>query len=82
MQSLGSNKYFKIYKKNIYAVIGGMHLINKQERELNKIISELKKLKIDSFYPLHCTGYNATLKMKEIFNDRVSILNVGDKVEF
>lgn len=68
-------------KKNIHAVIGGMHLINKDKTELDKIIVRLKEFEIDLFYPLHCTGDQAVFKLKEAFTEQVKILHVGDKIE-
>lgn len=42
--------------KNVYAVIGGFHLINSSEQVLNTVLKELLKVKVKKLAPYHCSG--------------------------
>ena len=42
--------------KNVYLVMGGFHLMAYSEKDVKKIIKELKKMKVEKVGPSHCTG--------------------------
>ncbi len=65
----------------IYALFAGMHLEKASEMQLNKTIEKLSQANISHIYPIHCTGFMATAKIKEHFLDKCSILYTGDTVE-
>ncbi|MFH1643962.1 MAG: MBL fold metallo-hydrolase [bacterium] len=46
----------KLIENNILLVIGGFHLLNKNETELKKIIEHFKNLNIKYVAPCHCSG--------------------------
>ncbi len=49
----------------IYGVIGGMHLHNKKEEELERIIESLSTYSIERLVPLHCSGSLASSMMRK-----------------
>jgi len=67
--------------KQIYAVIGGMHLQHSPDEKIRKIVKNLKSLDPAFVLPLHCTGFNAITRMMRIFQNRVKLLNVGETFE-
>ena len=67
--------------KQIYAVVGGMHLQHSQHEKINKIVKNLVTLNPEYLVPLHCTGFHAINRMLDAFKDRVKLLNVGDSFE-
>ena len=77
-------EYIKKLKGNdkIYAIIGGMHLINAGEDRIKQTISYLKKINFELLIPLHCTGFNAVRQMKNEFGDRVNVAHTGDRFIF
>ena len=67
--------------KKIHTVIGGMHLINSNDYRINKTIKELESLNIKMIYPTHCTGFNATSKLCNHFEDSCKPLVAGDAIQ-
>ncbi|MBN1377921.1 MAG: MBL fold metallo-hydrolase [Gammaproteobacteria bacterium] len=47
-------------RTDIYAVIGGFHLIKASEQRLEKTISAFESFSIKNIIPCHCTGEHAT----------------------
>ena len=45
-----------IFKKDIYFVLGGFHLLKYSENQLKKIIGQFKDLGVKKVGPTHCTG--------------------------
>jgi len=43
-------------KSQIHTVIGGLHLLNADEKRLAETVAELQKFNIENFIPCHCTG--------------------------
>jgi 7,8-dihydropterin-6-yl-methyl-4-(beta-D-ribofuranosyl)aminobenzene 5'-phosphate synthase len=67
-------------KNKIYAVIGGMHLVNAGKDRMERTIEAFKKYGIEKITPLHCTGVKAITKFKEAFPDRCFICSVGARI--
>lgn len=67
-------------KDNIYLVLGGFHLMNKEKREIKLIAEKLKESKISFVGPTHCTGYEAQQIFKEIFGDKYISVKVGETI--
>ena len=57
------------FKDDIYALIGGFHLMNKKYSEVESIANQLKKHKITIIAPTHCTGFVAERIFKKIFQN-------------
>ncbi|MGI6499606.1 MAG: MBL fold metallo-hydrolase [Anaerostipes sp.] len=51
----------------LYGVIGGTHLIDADERRLEKTVDELKKYQVKRMAFSHCTGQRGMEKMEEAF---------------
>ncbi|MBW1931847.1 MAG: MBL fold metallo-hydrolase [Deltaproteobacteria bacterium] len=69
------------YKK-IYAVIGGMHLLNASPARIKNTIGVFEKYEIQKVMPLHCTGQKAIDAMKNAFGDKCLCLGAGAQISF
>lgn len=67
-------------RNKIEALIGGFHLINKTNKEMNEIINYLKTLNINCIYPCHCCDLNAKIRISQEFNTKE--VCTGDIFEF
>lgn len=65
----------------IYAVIGGTHLVEADERRIQKTIDSLKKLKIQLVAVSHCTGENGIKNISEAFKGQFIFNNTGSIIE-
>lgn len=52
---------------DIYALIGGLHLMRKSEEQMEKIADSLKELGVELICPTHCTGDKAIAFLAESF---------------
>jgi 7,8-dihydropterin-6-yl-methyl-4-(beta-D-ribofuranosyl)aminobenzene 5'-phosphate synthase len=68
--------------KKIYAVIGGMHLINAKQIRINHTIEAFKNYDIQKYVPLHCTGMKAKDDLKNVFGDKCLFLGNGEQISF
>jgi 7,8-dihydropterin-6-yl-methyl-4-(beta-D-ribofuranosyl)aminobenzene 5'-phosphate synthase len=49
----------KLFKDNIYLLIGGFHLIGKSQEEITSIVKKLDELNVKMVAPCHCSGDTA-----------------------
>jgi len=63
--------------KHIKAVIGGFHLFRANENEIDQVIEYLNENRIDKVLTGHCTGFDASFRLKLKLGDRADILKVG-----
>ena len=68
--------------KSIENIIGGFHLINKDEKEVKNISDELKKLDIKNISSSHCTGNSAIEILKNEWQNNYCKLCLGDTYNF
>jgi 7,8-dihydropterin-6-yl-methyl-4-(beta-D-ribofuranosyl)aminobenzene 5'-phosphate synthase len=66
----------------IYAVIGGMHLLKADASRIESTIRALKDYRVERILPLHCTGKEATRWFKSSFRDRCLLMCAGDTISF
>ena len=66
----------------IYAVIGGMHLVNASQIRIANTIEAFKKYEIQKIVPLHCTGQRAVKDLKNIFGDKCLSSGTGGQISF
>lgn len=67
----------KYFPDDIYLILGGLHLVNKSEGEIEHIIEFLRSSGVKKVAPMHCTGKPASeLLAKEYQNDFIH-LNEG-----
>lgn len=69
------NKAKKLIDKDILFVMGGFHLAGEREYNINKIISEFKKLGVRYVGPCHCSGDEVRQMFKKEYG--VNFINVG-----
>ena len=68
------------FNKNIYIVFGGFHLLQKSDKEMENIISEMKALGVVKCGATHCTGEKQIKMLKEAFGDNFFDLGVGNQI--
>jgi len=69
-------------KNDIYAVIGGTHLMNASEDRLFRTLKALAEFNIEVMAPCHCTGYGATVAIQRQYGDKFRDCQVGSVFEF
>jgi len=72
----------EILNRNIYMVLGGFHLMNKNEQEMNDIINQLKELGVQKCGATHCTGDKQIQMFKEAFGEDYITMGVGRTLTF
>lgn len=68
--------------KNIYAVVGGTHLIRAREKQIAETIDALCKFDVQKIGVSHCTGLPAASLLARVFGDKFFFNNAGSIVEF
>lgn len=63
--------------KEIHTVIGGCHLFNAKDEQVDKTVSALKEFNIQHLGVSHCTGMKASVAMMREFGDRFYLNNAG-----
>jgi 7,8-dihydropterin-6-yl-methyl-4-(beta-D-ribofuranosyl)aminobenzene 5'-phosphate synthase len=67
----------------VHMVVGGTHLINTSEHQMESTISELKRLNIQKIGVSHCTGAVSAAKLAAAFgNDVFFYNNAGNVIRF
>ena len=74
------NKIKSDFSKNIYMVFGGFHLLQKSDKEMNQIISDMKALGVVKCGATHCTGDKQIQMFKNSFGDNYFELGVGNAI--
>jgi len=81
----GIIKIIEEVKKNlpreIYLILGGFHLMEKDESTVKEIISKFRQLGIEKAGPTHCTGKNAIVLFKEEYKEDFLDVKVGQIIE-
>ncbi len=52
--------------EKVVAVLGGMHLLDAKDEQLDWTANKLKALGIDYFLGAHCTGFNSVYRIREM----------------
>ena len=63
--------------KHVYGLIGGFHLFNKTEQEVNEVAKNIKDTEIEYVCTGHCTGDKAYQILKEQLGDHLQQLHTG-----
>lgn len=66
---------------NLYAVVGGMHMVGADERRLEILARFLERHDVSVVAPLHCTGEEARRFLSERLPHRTMLLHVGSVLE-
>jgi len=67
-------------QNHMYAVIGGMHLLNASTERIERTIDKFKSYDVKKICPAHCTGNNAVEKFKQAFAERCFICCAGNRM--
>jgi len=71
-------KAMKVSEVNeVYAVVGGLHLVSADMQRIKKTIDALKGLGVQRIYAGHCTGLKAEAAFLEAYGDRFEKLHAG-----
>ena len=65
----------------IYAVIGGMHLLNASSGRIERTIEEVERYDVQKIGRAHCTGDKAVEKFKSTFPEQCFECSVGTQIE-
>ena len=68
----------KDFGKEVYMVIGGFHLMNKSEKQINEIIDNMKQLGVLKCGATHCTGERQIKWFKKAFGENFIELGSGN----
>ena len=68
------------FRKNIYMVFGGFHLMDKSESEMNDIITEMKAMGVVKCGATHCTGDKQIQMFRDSFGDNYFEMGVGNTI--
>ncbi|MBN2325678.1 MAG: MBL fold metallo-hydrolase [Candidatus Omnitrophica bacterium] len=66
----------------IYAVLGGMHLLNASAQRIEETIAELRRLDVKRLMPCHCTGFAAAARLWNELPGRCEAIPVGSVISF
>jgi 7,8-dihydropterin-6-yl-methyl-4-(beta-D-ribofuranosyl)aminobenzene 5'-phosphate synthase len=58
-----------LFNKPVYLVLGGFHLGDKSETQLESILSAFRRLGVEQVAPCHCTGERAIQMFKDEYGD-------------
>ena len=67
--------------RDIFMVLGGMHLLRHSDEGLQQVVDGLRALGVRKVGPTHCSGDKAIAKMKENFGEGFVSLGVGRVIE-
>ncbi|MFC1569407.1 MBL fold metallo-hydrolase [bacterium] len=72
------NKFLKI---PISLILGGFHLMDKENAEIQSIVSRLKEMDVHSVAPTHCTGEEAKMIFQKSFPKNIIHVAVGKQID-
>jgi len=67
-------------KELVYAAIGGTHLFRASEERLEKTIADLREMGIQRLGVSHCSGFRASARLAQEFEDIFFMNNAGTRV--
>ena len=76
------NSAKRFFDKDIYAFIGGTHLIGSSDFRLNKTVNELNKFDLKILGACHCTGDKAMKLLSKEFKDSFVRIKTGTYLTF
>ena len=66
-------------KDQVYAAIGGTHLIRASDERLDRTVADLRKMGIQRLGVSHCTGFRASARLAQEFGDMFFLNNAGTR---
>ena len=70
----------EFFNDDVYAVIGGTHLVSNSKDRINKTVKELKKYNPKYLIFGHCSGLDAICIFKNVFGNRFEVLESGKEI--
>ena len=67
--------------QDIYLVMGGFHLLNSSQKEIEKIVSEFEKMGVQKVAPCHCSGELCQKIFQDKYKENFIGLGVGARLE-
>lgn len=67
-------------QKQIYAVLGGIHLLNAGKGRIEQTINFFRRYNVQKIGTAHCTGENAKKQFQRAFPDRCFVCSAGTQV--
>ena len=67
-------------KEQVYAVIGGIHLVRSSEERIEETITDLKKTGLKKLAVSHCTGFQASARLLAEFGEAFILNNAGSRL--
>jgi 7,8-dihydropterin-6-yl-methyl-4-(beta-D-ribofuranosyl)aminobenzene 5'-phosphate synthase len=67
-------------KEPVYAVIGGTHLVQASKERIERTIADLKEMGIQKLGVSHCTGFTASARLSQEFEDTFFQNNSGSQL--
>jgi len=67
-------------KENVYAVIGGTHLIFANEERIARTVQDLKEMGVQKLGVSHCTGFGASARLAQEFPGIFFLNNAGTRL--
>ncbi|MCF7907908.1 MAG: MBL fold metallo-hydrolase [Candidatus Omnitrophica bacterium] len=68
-------------EKRFYSLVGGLHLMDEDERSINYIVDEVKGAGVENIIPGHCTGFNAVKVFQKVYQEHFFDLKIGQEIE-
>lgn len=62
----------------IYAVLGGTHLFEADNKKLERTIGDMQQFNIETIAANHCTGFKAQMAFHQTFGDKFILNTCGD----
>jgi len=72
----------ELLKENVYAVVGGFHMMKYDDEDLRDSINALKELGVGKVYTGHCTGLKAEKLLSDAFNEGFIKIHSGFRAIF
>jgi 7,8-dihydropterin-6-yl-methyl-4-(beta-D-ribofuranosyl)aminobenzene 5'-phosphate synthase len=75
------NKAKELFRRDMFLLVGGIHLFRKSRLEIQKIVADLKKAEVQYIGPCHCSGDKAREVLKETYNKKYINVGVGRVIQ-
>ncbi len=72
----------EMLKENVYAVVGGFHMLRYDDNDVVEAANALMELGVEQVYVGHCTGFKAEKIISDTFKDNLHKIHSGFKVTF
>jgi 7,8-dihydropterin-6-yl-methyl-4-(beta-D-ribofuranosyl)aminobenzene 5'-phosphate synthase len=73
--------------RKIHGLVGGTHLVGREEKYIEQTIGELKRFGLNLISPCHCTGFKATARIMQalpeafVLNFCLRVIEAGKELE-